>query len=451
MKLMLAVLLAAALLKPSGAGALTLQEAREEALKVNLKVRLYQEKVLEASSIRHGRYSDFFAKLDSRAFASHREPEPHINLTKGEYGTFPSTGDIPSEDRVVLQGEQDTYGVAVKLEQPVFEGGRKYYTYQQAIAHEETASTDGRQTAQDILFTTETAYIDLLNAAELKKMARQHLKTLEAHLADMQLMYDNGRASLNDLLKVKVELASAEEGVITAENDYLIAAGKLNTILSRPYDEPIEAEPLAAVTALEVTVSDADRAAMLNRPDIQSAQGRRRQALYGTKVNEADYYPGVKFVTEYIHQTEQPTVENDEWSIAMLLEYRIWDWGMRSHNVDAAKSVERQKQIELLDLQNGALSEVREAVLNIRAADKRLEVANEALKQAEENLRVVTYGFDHGAKTSTDVLDAEDLKTQTAVTHIQALYDGHRARAGLRHATGLMDREDIESALKGGE
>lgn len=424
--------------------ALTLSEAREEALRVNLSVKLSMEKAAEAASVRKQKYTDFFGKLDSRAFASHAEPEPHINVQAGEYGTFPGTGPIPAEDRTVLNGEQDTYGVAVRLEQPLFQGGRIYNSYRQSMAAEESAGFDGKNMVQEILLRTESAYIDLLKAGELKKAVEQHLKTVEAHLKDMKLLYERGRASQNDVLKVKVELARASESLIIAENDHQIAAGRLNAILDRPFEAAIEPEPITDARKLEITAREAENLAILNRPDMKSAYGKSREALFRRKVSEADYYPGVKLVSEYVHQTEQPAVENDEWSVKMLLEYRLWDWGGRSHKVDAARSAERQRHLELLTIESGIYSEVHESLLNVRAADKRVEVMKEAFHQAEENLRITKFGFEHGAKTSTDVLDAEDLKSKTGSDHIQARYGSHRARAVFRYAIGQMDRESID-------
>lgn len=422
--------------------ALTISEAREEALRVNLDVKLSREKAAEASSVRRLKYTDFFAKLDSRAFASHAEPEPHVNVKRGEYGTF-SSGPVPSSDRSVLSGEQNTYGIGVKLDQPLFQGGRIYNTYRQSLSSEEAAGYDEKKTAQEILLKTESAYIDLLKAEELKRAAEQHIKTIEAHMKDMQLLFARGRASQNDVLKVKVELARAEETLILTENDMQIAAGRLNTILDRPFSEKIDPAPLPDTKWPEITPKEAESLALINRPDLKSAFGRNREAIFKRKVSEADFYPGVNFVSEYIHQTEQPTVENDEWSVTMRVEYRLWDWGGRSHNVEAARSAERQKYLEVLSVESGIYSDVQEALLNVRAADKRVEVSKEALNQAQENLRITEFGFEHGAKTSTEVLDAEDLKTKTGSEYIQARYDSHHSRAVFRYAIGLMDKESI--------
>ncbi len=438
------VFFASSLFTAGAACALTISEAREEALRVNLDVKISREKAAEASSVRRLKYTDFFAKLDSRAFASHVEPEPHVNVKKGEYGTFPSSGPIPSSDRAVLSGEQDTYGIGVKLEQPLFQGGRIYNSYRQSLASEEASGFDEKKMAQDILLKTESAYIDLLKATELKRAAEQHLKTIEAHMKDMQLLFARGRASQNDVLKVKVELARAEETIILTENDLQIAAGRLNTILDRPFSETIEPEPLADTKWPDITPREAESLALINRPDLKGAFGRNREAVYKRKVTEADYYPGLNFVSEYVHQTEQPAVENDEWSVMMRLEYRLWDWGGRSHNVEAARSAERQKYLELLSVESGIYSDVQESLLNARAADKRVEVSKEAMNQAAENLRITEFGFEHGAKTSTEVLDAEDLKSKTNSEYIQARYDSHHSRAVFRYAVGLMDRESIE-------
>lgn len=442
------VFMAASFLAAGVSYGLTLGEAREEALRVNLKVKLSREKVSEAASVKKQRYSDFFAKLDGRAYASHTEPEPHVFVRRGEYGTFPATGPVPSSDRTVLVGEKDVLGVAVRLEQPVFQGGRIYNSYRQSEAAEEALSHDEKKTAQDILLMTESAYIDLLKADELKRVAEQHLKTVEAHMNDMQLLYNRGRAAQNDVLKVKVELARAGEALIVADNDMRIAAGRLNAILDRPFMQSVEPEALSESKKFELSPAEAEQLALLNRADMKSAYGRAREAAFRTKAAEADYYPGLKFMSEYVRQTQQPTTNNDEWSVMMLLEYRLWDFGGRSNRVAAAKSTERQRQLDLMTVESVIYSEVHESLLNVKAADKRVDVTKEALHQADENLRITKFGFEHGAKTSTDVLDAEDLKMKTNSEHIRARYDSHHARAVFRHAVGLMHAENLEESAR---
>jgi outer membrane protein TolC len=68
----------------------------------------------------------------------------------------------------------------------------------------------------------------------------------------------------------------------------------------------------------------------------------------------------------------------------------------------------------------------------------------EAIRQAEENLRINKVRYEEGVGTATDVLDAISLFTLAHKNYYKALYDMKRAYAGLLYATG----EDLTLAYK---
>ncbi|MEK7274845.1 MAG: TolC family protein [Candidatus Desantisbacteria bacterium] len=67
---------------------------------------------------------------------------------------------------------------------------------------------------------------------------------------------------------------------------------------------------------------------------------------------------------------------------------------------------------------------------------KNIGVAQGAIGQAEENLRISGEMYKEGVATTTDVLDSQTLLTQTKTNYYQALYDYHLAQAKLQKAIG---------------
>jgi len=67
---------------------------------------------------------------------------------------------------------------------------------------------------------------------------------------------------------------------------------------------------------------------------------------------------------------------------------------------------------------------------------ERIKVAEEALKQAEENLNVSRNRYQEGVGTNTDVLNAESLRINSRVNYENAYYDFGLAIMRLKRATG---------------
>ncbi len=424
------------------AGVLSLREAREEALRANLNLNIAREKVAEAQSTKNDRYTKLFPLFSTQGDATHTGQKPRVKLKTGDFGTLPFIGPIPSQDISAIVGKRDTFSATLQLEQPVFEGGRVYFSYLSSKSHEDVTLWDEKQVVQDVLVAVEQAYLNLLKTEEIKGLSLQHLDNIKAHLKDMELKYKEGRVALNDLLKVKVEVERANEDVIKAENDLQIAKGELNLVLNHSFDQPVEVTPVEDPTPVSINVHEAEELARLNRPAIKSAYESREEALLRTRVAEADYYPGFKFMAQYNRQTEEPNTPAEDWTVMMIMDYTLWEWGGTSQRVHAARSVERQRGYNAKLIEKRIIADVWEAWLQIQKADKSIEVAKQALIQADENLRIVRFGFAHGAKTSSDVLDAEELHAKTSLEHVSAKYDAYLARVLFRYAIGQMSVEN---------
>jgi outer membrane protein TolC len=420
--------------------ALSLQEARELALQNNLLIKASKEKILETQSLREEQDTTFYPTFSLYGYGMHQDNIPEVVTEAGSFGTFLSSP-VPSTDVVTDAGEEDNYYISVKMEQPVFAGGKIYYSYKLAEAHEEWAHWNDQQVMLNVLFKVEETFFNLLKAEETKKFVNMHEKTLKAHLEDMELRYEKGRVSLNEILKVKVEVSRASEMVIKADNAVLVAKTRLNTVLNRPVDQPLAANPVEDIALITFTLKEAERLAILNHPSLKSANKQIQEAAYNTQISEADYYPEVKFIAEYYNQTDQPVEPEDNWYVMLAMNWPFWQWGKTGHKVSSARAIERQAEYRFSELKNNILADVHQAWLQLQEADKRIDVSKEAMVQAEENLRITQLGFTHGVKTSTDLLEAEDLQTETQSEYIQAKYDAYFARTTLRYVMGTIEQK----------
>ena len=433
------IALISALLTPSSAGAITLEEAKKEALKSNISLKMENEKVLGALSVKNDKLTKLFPSLNVAGDEAHSDKEPRVVLNTGEYGTYPLIGSIPSQDIEAFVGKRDTYSATVQFQQPIFEGGKIYYTYLSSKAHEDISRWDEKQTTQDVLFSVEQAYFNLLKSEEIYRHDLKHEDDMKAHLNDIEIKYKEGRVSLNDVLKVKVEEVRANESVIKSDNGRQVAKGRINVLLNRPFAAPVE-EPRPGT----LTVEEGRRLAQLNRPAIKSAVAGIEEAAYKRRVAEGGYFPDLKFVAEYNKQTEQPTTLDENWTVMVTLRYTLFEWGAAGERVNAARAVERQMEYNKLMIENQIASDVWQSWLKIQETDKRIEVTKVASAQAEENLRIVKFGFSHGARTSTDVLDAEDLYSRTSLDSINARYDAYLSRSLFRYSIGILTAQSNE-------
>jgi outer membrane protein len=82
--------------------------------------------------------------------------------------------------------------------------------------------------------------------------------------------------------------------------------------------------------------------------------------------------------------------------------------------------------------------ELATAQNDMRVAGARIKVAETAIAQGVENLRITRDRYIEKVGTATDVVDATTLLTQTRTDYYQSIYDLEVAAARVKRATGNL-------------
>lgn len=426
----------------SSSQAISLSEARKEALQAYLGVKVAREEVVAARSERKARKADFFPKLDLDANLSYRGEAAEIKIDSGAFGQI-GQSPLPANDVSITFLERDRYELDLTLYQTIFSGGKIYFGFQKAWALERATEWEEQQTIEDVLSSVEQAYFNLLQALEAEEVAQQKLTDLKAHLSDVQKLHAAGRIALTDVLKVQVEVARADEEVLKAVNEREIAVANLNRFLGRSKESTIEVEPVLDPPPLRLDLKEAQQIALDRRPALLQIREQLGAAIVSRRIVQGDYYPRLDLTGRYTFQSGQETLDREQWEILGAVNWTFWEWGRTHQEVAEARAIERRTAYKAELLADEIHQAVREAWLRIRESDQRIKVAEEARIHAEENLRVTRLGFQAGTHTSTELLDAETLLAETRFERTQTRYDAWIARAALRFAMGVIREESL--------
>ena len=125
------------------------------------------------------------------------------------------------------------------------------------------------------------------------------------------------------------------------------------------------------------------------------------------------------------------------WMVNVGMQWKLFD-GSTRHSSDAisrqALSLKEQRD----DLSSMISLQVRQTWLDSKEAQKRIKVTQQAIAQADENMKVTTDRYQQGLATNTEVLDAEDLRTRTHDNFNNASYDAALETLHLRRAVGIL-------------
>jgi outer membrane protein len=248
----------------------------------------------------------------------------------------------------------------------------------------------------------------------------------------------------SDILSVEVALADASQKMINARDGRELAASRVNFLVLRPLDGPIQVMDFPSPFTGVPDMDDMAQAAEAGRPELRVLTQQIAAREAELRVIESERYPVVFVSGGYSYEENPYRVYDDNWTAMLGITWDLYTGGARSaQEAKAARELaaaltERERMRETILLQ------VTEASLKLGGALERMEVTEKALKQAEENLRLQKARYREGEASATDVTDAVTALTGAQNNHWGALYDRRRAEAQILYTTGA----DLQSAYK---
>ncbi len=406
-----------------------LKEAIEKAIHENLELKSSKKAWEAAMAEKNARRADFFPTVSLRYLYKHNYEKNSLSGTSIPSGVFT----IP----------QDEYSLVTSLNQPLFTGFAILNNYQIADLGFDAAKIREKLTRRKIIFQVKKFYFSFLKAKKILDVSREAVKQLSDHYKVAQHFYQVGMIPLNDLLKVKVELANTKQEFIVAQNNLKIAESNFNLILRRPINSTVYLEDILDYTPFKNDIDYCINETEKNRLEIKIADLEVKINDKKSKLAQKDFFPSVNLQANYYKLGADPDLHGgegisdpDSWDIQTVLSWNIWEWGKSYYRVKAENNRLEESINKKEEIYDQVRFEVKQAFLKTMESEKNIETMKQAIKQAEENFRINEERYREQMATSTDVLDARTLLSKTMTNYYNALYDFKIAKAALYRAMG---------------
>ncbi len=337
----------------------------------------------------------------------------------------------------------NNYNLKVTVQQPIFTGFKLQRNADIAEYNASATQKDFEKDKSDLIYNIKNAYWNLSQAIELQKVVDENVDQMKAHVKDVQSWQGQGMITVNDVLKVQVQLSDAQLRQIDSKNNVQLARISFNSLVGLPLDTEIipatniKHEP-RPFDELDVLI----RQAIERRPELKSMEYKVKAGDAAVSIARSNWFPQVYLTGNYYssrpNQRYFPAEDafKDTWDVGLGVSFDIWNWGTTIHQTDQAKAQLSQAEDGLAQLKDGVTLDVTRNYLNLRRSQERIAVAEQEVKQAEENYRVTDAKFKEGLALNTDLLDAEVALLQAKTNYTQSLVDFEVAEAGLSRAIG---------------
>jgi outer membrane protein len=413
---------------PALAGAaepLTLEQAIKEGLSRNPDARLARHRISSARAGLEQANAAVWPRLQFQSSYT-RTDNPMLVfgsiLNQRAFSDSLNFNDVPDIDDVNVKG---------MLTMPLYAGGSIRAGQRAAKANTEAAKHESDAVRNALAFEIARAFHSVRKTREFIRAAEASVRSYQGSVEIAQKRLDAGTLLKSDLLDLQVRLAQAREDLVRATNAKALAERALGNLVG------IESGGVEVVDDAP-TVGVPKSMDQSGRPELAAAQSRERAAEQQAKAAKGGYSPKLSAFgsLDYDYGTKYNS-DGESYTAGAMLQWDAWNG-----NLTRGKVHEAQANVEIAREESRktrlALSlELEQAQLELKAANERLQVSQEAVAQAAESEQLTRARFEQGTALHTQLMDAQTALTAARVRRAEAESDQRIAIAGLRKALGM--------------
>jgi outer membrane protein len=334
----------------------------------------------------------------------------------------------------------NNFNSALSVEWPVYQGGQTRIGVNQAKLDRQAQDLFLTRTRQEVIALAATAYTGLVLAYHHLDVIHKSLETASLHLEMIRKRYENGLAVKSDLLRTQVHIAELDQDRIQAESRISMAMAALNAAMGVPGDSNwrlatglVKGEPVPGPIDEWIGLSQS------RRPDMQYLLLQEKIAEDEIQKSRAAHLPNINLIGSYELNSQDFRNSGDSYTVGAMLRVNLYSGDRISAKTRESEAMLSRIQAMRNDTAAGIEVQTRQAFLQAQSAWNRISVAEAAVSQSEEGLRIVRDRYENGLLTLVSLLDAEVALQSAHNNRYRSLHDYLAARIQLSLATGTLN------------
>jgi len=395
--------------------------ARSARLETILRVALERNQDLAESQARA-------SAAEARTQAASRLPD--LELKYEQWGVPLSRPYALDQAQTLMLGVRQTFPAWGSLD-----------ARERAAAEEAGGARDSsRARRQEIAAQVRRTFATYYKADQELHLHLEHVGLTSRVLELARLNQRTGHGSLQDVLRLELELTRLHTDVARIEREERSSRAFLNALMDRPADAPLgPPEDLTVAAAADVGLLEKDLDA--RRPEIGAAARavRRSEALLD-EAQRAARYPSIMVGLDYWYM---PTSVDFHQAYGAMVGINLpWFSGRHGDEQRAAEETVRAEKHALASTKNAVQYELRDAAARVASAKQSFTIIDqELLAQARRSLEATQAEYAAGHGDAVGVLDALRSYLQVRIERVRALADLAASEADLERAAGTLAAE----------
>ncbi|MBV8309990.1 MAG: TolC family protein [Planctomycetaceae bacterium] len=420
-----------------GEAPLTLDEAKQLALHLNPQLKVAREAIATAQGNEEVAFSgylpSFQANTGFQAFASQVGRISPQDISRGtERGRLPN---LPV--RGFGPGHQDFDVTEVQMKWVIWQFGRQFARHGQSLLNLDIARLQYERARQAMEFDVSQAFYQVLQTRAALVLAEQAGVRAEAFLKDARDLLRQGAQNREYIARAEAQVKEVNQQISDARSAAQLAVATLNRAIGLNVNAPTEVvERQEPPPIFDLSLKDCLQLAVDHRPEFLVVQKGILAAESDVTIARAEFLPTITAHSVYSNVTGTGVENANVGTGGIFVNLELYTGGRRKGRLDTARAEVRTACAQAQQICDGIAYETHVAYHGVKDAHPRILLAEAAVAQARENLRLINNRYRTGGATLTEVIDA-----QTALDHAEqsvntAYHECRTAQARLEYVVG---------------
>ncbi len=346
---------------------------------------------------------------------------PQTNATLGA-----STGEAKSDSGATTTNNSYSYGI--NASQLIFDGQKSINSTKAAEEDVKAAQENYRFTSSQTRWNLRTAFVNLLKAQELIKVAQDIEKIRRDNLVLITLRYQSGLEHKGALLTAEANVAQARLEISQAKRDVELAQRQLAKAMGVKEFKPFFVKGDFIVSETAVQKPDLE-ALIKNNPSVLQAIAKKNSAMFDVKATKGSFAPQVSASAGAGKKSADWPPDNNQWSAGLNVSLPLFEGGLKQAQLDQARAAYRQAQADEQIIKDTAVVSLQQAWGSLQDSLERVDVERKTLeaslersKIAEAQYAIGFISFDNWIIIENDLVTAKKsyLQAQAAALLAEA-------------------------------
>lgn len=318
----------------------------------------------------------------------------------------------------------------------VVELGKRGSRVKSAQFERDAAQFDRAGAGTSLDFAVRAAYYDALRADVELNLANDSLQRAQTFSNAAQIQFTAGDVPRANVVRSSIELSRAQAAVAQSQSDSETRLSILRSLFALPDAAPLQLSDKLSFAPKTYDLDALQTLASSTRFDLLAAQARTQSRQFAVSAARALNKPDAFVEARRAAISPYPGALNGS-SLRVGIVIPLLDFGRNRGGLQEARANEQEQQAILAETVRAARLDVATTYARFVAAQAAVQgFTGGRLAQSRELLDMAQIGYQHGANSYLELLDAQTVYRTEQADYARALAAWNTALADLERAVG---------------